>query len=71
MVIMSLYSVHNDCNYWMEPHVFLPERHLSLNGELKKERNNFIPFGIGIFYYYFFSYKSKSYEYKILILLFI
>lgn len=43
---MNLYSVHLDGEYWTDPEVFRPERHLSENGTVVKT-DHLLPFGAG------------------------
>ncbi|GJQ79486.1 hypothetical protein Trydic_g16339 [Trypoxylus dichotomus] len=45
-ILMSLYSVHMDKEFWMDPEVFRPERFLNEAGELVVPER-FIPFGLG------------------------
>nr|AJF94637.1 cytochrome P450 epoxidase-like protein [Portunus trituberculatus] len=46
MVIVNLYSVMMDLEYWSDPHTFRPERFLNPDGTLRKDER-LIPFGKG------------------------
>ena len=43
---INLHSVHNEVEYWKDPHVFRPERHLSVEGKIIRT-DHFLPFGAG------------------------
>ena len=43
---INLHSVHNEVEYWKDPHVFRPERHLSAEGKIIRT-DHFLPFGAG------------------------
>lgn len=47
VMIVSLYSLNMDKNYWLDPEVFRPERFLNDNGEYIPHAEQFIPFGSG------------------------
>lgn len=47
MVIVNLYSIQMDPNYWGDPEVFRPERFLNPDGSFRKDERH-IPFGKGI-----------------------
>ncbi|CAG9859303.1 unnamed protein product [Phyllotreta striolata] len=47
MVLYSIYSCHNDKDYWKDPEVFRPERFLTPEGTLINHER-FMPFSIGI-----------------------
>lgn len=44
---MNLYSVHLDENYWTDPEVFRPERHLNADHTSVVKTDHFLPFGAG------------------------
>ena len=46
MMIVSLYSVMMDPEYWGDPETFRPERFLNTDGSYRKDER-FIPFGKG------------------------
>lgn len=43
---MNFYSLHYDKEFWKDPQVFRPERHLDSNGKLIKT-DYYFPFGGG------------------------
>jgi cytochrome P450 len=45
-IIINLYGLHRDKQYWVDPEVFRPERFLDSQGNVKREEA-LIPFGIG------------------------
>jgi methyl farnesoate epoxidase / farnesoate epoxidase len=47
-VLINLHSVHNEAEYWKDPHLFRPERHLSAEGKITRT-DHFLPFGAGKF----------------------
>lgn len=47
LMLVSLYSLHMDKNYWQDPEVFRPERFLNDNGEYIPHAEQFFPFGLG------------------------
>lgn len=49
VMIVSLYSLNMDREYWKDPHVFRPERFLNSSGELIQHSEQFFPFGLGRF----------------------
>lgn len=60
VMLVSLYSLNMDRNYWHDPEVFRPERFLNDNGEYIPHAEQFFPFGLGkpinifpLYYYYF------------------
>ncbi len=44
--MINIHSVHNEVEYWRDPHAFRPERHLSADGKIIRT-DHFLPFGIG------------------------
>jgi len=46
VVLINLYSVNVEADFWMDPEIFRPERHLDTNGNLIKT-NHLLPFGAG------------------------
>lgn len=49
LLLVSLYSLNMDEEYWKDPHVFRPERFLNDNGEYMPHSEQFFPFGLGRF----------------------
>ncbi|XP_055315409.1 methyl farnesoate epoxidase-like [Sitodiplosis mosellana] len=47
VILMSLYSVNMDKDYWHDPDIFRPERFLNENGEYIPHTEQFLPFGLG------------------------
>lgn len=47
VILMSLYSLNMDKDYWHDPNVFRPERFLNENGEYIPHTEQFFPFGLG------------------------
>lgn len=47
IVLVSLYSVNMDKEYWEDPEIFRPERFLNANGEYIPHAEQFFPFGLG------------------------
>ncbi|XP_031618139.1 methyl farnesoate epoxidase-like [Contarinia nasturtii] len=47
VVLISLYSLNMDKDYWRDPNVFKPERFLNENGEYISHSEQFLPFGLG------------------------
>lgn len=47
LVLVSLYSLNMDEEYWKDPHVFRPERFLNENGQYVSHPEQFFPFGLG------------------------
>lgn len=47
VMLVSLYSLNMDEEYWKDPKVFRPERFLNENGELIQHMEQFLPFGMG------------------------
>lgn len=47
VMLVSLYSLNMDEEYWTDPKVFRPERFLNENGDLIQHAEQFIPFGMG------------------------
>lgn len=45
-IIIPIYSIHNDPEYYPNPHIFDPER-FSTEQKLKRMNGTFIPFGDG------------------------
>ncbi|KFM82374.1 Cytochrome P450 2J6, partial [Stegodyphus mimosarum] len=46
-VIANIYAIHNDPDYWDEPHLFKPERFLSEDGKEVIKHECWIPFSLG------------------------
>lgn len=46
IVLLNHYDIHNDEEYWGDPHIFRPERHFSTDGKLLIS-DHFLPFGRG------------------------
>lgn len=46
-ILLSLYSLHFDEKYWIDPHVFRPERFLDKNGQILQHDGWYLPFGFG------------------------
>ncbi|XP_035207336.1 cytochrome P450 2J6-like [Stegodyphus dumicola] len=46
-VIANIYAIHNDPDYWDEPHLFKPERFLSEDGKEVVKHECWIPFSLG------------------------
>ncbi len=51
---MNLYSLHLDENYWKDPEMFRPERHLSADGTTVIKSDRMLPFGAGEFQFFLF-----------------
>lgn len=49
IMLVSLYSLNMDENYWGDPMTFRPERFLDASGQLIQHIDQFLPFGAGIF----------------------
>ena len=47
IILTSLYSVHMDEKFWIDPLAFRPERFLDKNGNLSVNEKYFLPFGYG------------------------
>lgn len=47
IVLPSLYSIHMDPNYWVDPLAFRPERFLDNNKKITVDEKYFAPFGYG------------------------
>lgn len=47
VVLVSLYSLNMDKDYWKDPAIFRPERFLNSNGEYIQHAEQFFPFGLG------------------------
>lgn len=47
VMLVSLYSLNMDKQYWTDPEVFRPERFLNANGEYIPHVEQFFPFGLG------------------------
>lgn len=47
VVLVSLYSLNMDKDYWKDPGIFRPERFLNSNGEYIQHAEQFFPFGLG------------------------
>ncbi|KAK9151664.1 hypothetical protein Syun_009973 [Stephania yunnanensis] len=50
IIVANLWAIHRDPKVWPEPHKFMPERFMQLQGLGQGDSNNkfkFIPFGIG------------------------
>lgn len=47
IVLVSLFSVNMDKEYWKDPENFRPERFLNDNGEYIPHAEQFFPFGLG------------------------
>lgn len=47
VILVSLYSLNMDEEYWKDPKAFRPERFLNENGELVQHAEQFFPFGMG------------------------
>lgn len=47
IMLVSLYSLNMDKDYWRDPHIFRPERFLNEDGALLQHAEQFIPFGLG------------------------
>lgn len=57
LVLVSLYSLNMDEEYWSDPHAFRPERFLDENGQYTAHAEQFFPFGLGkVFFYSFQTY---------------
>lgn len=48
IVLLNYFDIHNDEDYWGDPHIFRPERHISADGKLLRS-DHFLPFGQGKF----------------------
>ncbi|KAG8228552.1 hypothetical protein J437_LFUL008630 [Ladona fulva] len=46
-MLINLRSLHMDKDYWGDPEAFRPERFIDAAGQLKKDPENFLPFGTG------------------------
>ena len=46
-VIINIWAVHNDPDYWKDPGTFRPERFIDENGDFVKS-NRVIPFSVGM-----------------------
>lgn len=49
VILMSLYSLNMDEDYWHDPNIFRPERFLNENGVYISHAEQFLPFGLGEF----------------------
>lgn len=47
IMLVSLYSLNMDKNYWKDPETFCPERFLNDDGTLMQHADQFLPFGLG------------------------
>lgn len=47
VMLVSLYSLNMDKEYWQDPEVFRPERFLNEHGEYIPHVEQFFPFGLG------------------------
>lgn len=47
VMLVSLYSLNMDREYWQDPEIFRPERFLNDNGEYIAHSEQFFPFGLG------------------------
>lgn len=47
VMLVSLYSLNMDKDYWHDPAIFRPERFLNENGEYISHAEQFLPFGLG------------------------
>lgn len=45
--MVNLYSVNMDAEYWADPEVFRPERHLDTEGLQVKKSERLMAFGLG------------------------
>lgn len=52
VILMSLYSLNMDKDYWHDPLIFRPERFLNENGEYLPHVEQFLPFGLGEWIHY-------------------
>lgn len=57
VILVSLYSLNMDKDYWHDPTEFRPERFLNENGEYTPHSEQFFPFGLG---------KCENYHFMIL-----
>lgn len=48
IMLVSLYSLNMDTEYWKDPMVFRPERFLDDEGKLIQHIDQFLPFGLGM-----------------------
>lgn len=48
VMLVSLYSLNMDKEYWGDPHQFRPERFLNDSGEYVPHSDQFFPFGLGM-----------------------
>lgn len=53
IMLVSLYSLNMDAEYWKDPLEFRPERFLDEEGKLIQHVDQFLPFGLGEFGYHF------------------
>lgn len=47
LALISIYSIHMDKEYWVDPHVFRPERFLDADNNILNHDFYFLPFGHG------------------------
>ncbi|XP_063920154.1 methyl farnesoate epoxidase-like isoform X2 [Zophobas morio] len=59
IILTSLYSVHMDEKFWIDPLAFRPERFLDKNGNLSVNEKYFLPFGYALLHNF---YLEKSFE---------
>lgn len=47
VILVSLYSLNMDKQYWKDPEIFRPERFINKNGQYLQHAEQFFPFGLG------------------------
>ena len=46
-VIIPIWSIHRDPQYWINPEIFDPSRFLKIRNKDRQQQGTYIPFGIG------------------------
>ncbi|XP_030764527.1 methyl farnesoate epoxidase-like [Sitophilus oryzae] len=47
VILLNLYSIHMNLDYWKDPMKFKPERFLDESGNITVDENYYLPFGLG------------------------